>query len=427
MANQAEINKPSASNGAGSGSGGADSAAANSDGQEGLSGSCLIWVIGGIWAFIAIFSIITLGFWGNNRGNGSGLNWITGNSSVLSAACTSGKLTQADLNKINANKSVYQAAAQKAGIPWEMLAAVHFRETHLSTTHSNPFQHGSMQFSSFQAAADDAATFVKTMAKWAYNKNITTNPDDESVKYAFLAYNRGKMYKAGGCGVDSSPYVMNQFDDAHKNMRWPAQPCEPVSTAGKIDGPAGAFTVYAVLKGKISGSASCQQGIFGGTVIPGGCGGVVQNAFNYLGNQIKYSQQAPHCGPNTKGPSGIRTLDCSGYTSRAYHDAGLVNGNYGQWCFRTASLPTNNQFVLATNNAAIARQILQPGDLILIKGHVVIYGGKSPNNKWVIYESTPSPRSTGGGPIRRVYSDYISWSIQNGHGFTGIYRAKSCK
>ena len=57
------------------------------------------------------------------------------------------------------------------------------------------------------------------------------------------------MYETGGCSVDQSPYVMNQFDASHKNMVWPNESCDPSSVKGVADSKLGAFTFYAALKG----------------------------------------------------------------------------------------------------------------------------------------------------------------------------------
>lgn len=402
---------------------GADDSEASEDGGgegEKKESHCCWWIIGGIILANVIPIIVVLSLLGTFKGSGFGMDWIRGTGS---GDCTSAILSQATVNAINANKTVYQSAAQKAGIPWELLAAIHYRETALSTTSSNPFQHGHLTFSSFQAAADDAALFVKDSAKKVYGVNLKPSSTGEDIKKAALSYNRWSLYKVNGCAVDSSPYVMNNYDDAYKDMRWPNSACEDGNKVkGEIDEKAGAFTVFSILKGDIAGSGNCGQ--TGGSVVPGGCGGVIENAKNYLNRSIYYQQRNPHCGNSkTTGPNGVGWLDCSGYLSRVFHDAGITTKN---WCFTTATLPAQGQFALVTNSRAIARQILAPGDLILITGHVVMYGGLE-NGKMIIYESTPGGSLwrviNGGGPIKRLYKDYFA---RYGNRFRGVYRAKTC-
>ncbi len=87
------------------------------------------------------------------------------------------------------------------------------------------------------------------------------------IKHAFLAYNRGSMYKNHGCTVDQSPYVMNQFDASYQDMHWPDSECEPQSTRGKLNKPNGAYTVYLILKGRICTDSNVPSGEVGQRVV----------------------------------------------------------------------------------------------------------------------------------------------------------------
>lgn len=215
-------------------------------------GSLPILIAVGALALIAfLIIVIGIGMMSSLTGNNSGV----GNSGGLS--CTSSQLTDAQKQQINANMSVYQEAAKKANVPWEFIVAIHYREKTLSTTDQNPFQMNNLIHPGFNVeGAVDAAKHAQAGVKSVYGKTLTASSDEETIKLGFLAYNRWSMYKTGSCTVDQSPYVMNQFDAAHKNMTWPNNSCEPDSVRGNINYPLGAFTVYSILKGCTSATVS---------------------------------------------------------------------------------------------------------------------------------------------------------------------------
>lgn len=237
-----------------------------SGGGEKKEGCCLWWIIGAILLFNLGGIIITMSLVGFFTGSGFGLDWIRGTGGV--SECTSNQMAQGLLDTINKNKGVYQAAASQTGIPWEFLVGLHYRETNFGNSAANgdgPFQVQGAKYQTFGIeSAVEAAEKAKSLVKGSYGKTLGTSSDSETIKLAFLAYNRGVMYKRAGCTPDQSPYVMNNFDDAHKNMRWPDNACEvvppPTIVKGKVEnGRLGAFTVFSILKGNVTGSDSCNQ------------------------------------------------------------------------------------------------------------------------------------------------------------------------
>lgn len=178
------------------------------------------------------------------------------NPSSINIDCNQTKIPKEIMERINQNVSIYQSSAKKSDIPWEIIAAVHYREASNDPNRSvlsgeklgtkNP--DSGKVYNTLQESSDGAAEHLKTMVKSVYKFDLSASSDDNVIKHAFLAYNRGSMYKKHGCSVDESPYVMNQFDEAHKNMRWPNSECEPRSTRGKVNTPLGAFTVFKILK-----------------------------------------------------------------------------------------------------------------------------------------------------------------------------------
>lgn len=220
---------------------------------------------------VILITIITFSLSAAMIGNGQGLNadgtTAGGNGT---GGCTDGKISQGILDQINKNKNVYQEAGTKTGVPWEMLATIHYRE---STNDPNKSLMSGERLGTrnpdngvtYNTLLDSAIAAGGSLKDWAkYNKKtLTANSDDDTIKTVFLGHNRGFMYSRAGCTYDQSPYVMNQFDAAHKDMKWPDNACEvkpPATiTKGKLDGQIGAFTLYSILKGNIAGAPICNE------------------------------------------------------------------------------------------------------------------------------------------------------------------------
>lgn len=180
-------------------------------------------------------------------------------------------LTSAQVTLLNGNKSFYQAAAQSYGIPWQMLAAIHFREYKLQkagpSNGNGPYQittrtypTGAYSDAQFQTATNDAASFVLGKAG---GRNLTVL---NNAKYTFFAYNGvAGAYKTQAKNLgftdaqadigEGSPYVMNRADakrdptiePTKSNRTWG----QIVNDGGGISYPAnndhGAFVLYQLL------------------------------------------------------------------------------------------------------------------------------------------------------------------------------------
>lgn len=206
------------------------------------------------------------------------------------ASCNGGdvpastNLPAAVIDKINAHKAVYVQAASAAGIPWQMLAALHYREAGLGTTVTPPTaKNGMYQIlgkdygltvgavltsDQFLLESTDAANFLKHTVSSnlaSHQMPLTTAPDPEEVKDTFFSYNgRSSEYaaQAAKLGFDpktqpyeGSPYVMNQYDGRHQDMGIITH------DHGSIDGTDnrfGAFTLYARLGGSVGTVSSCS-------------------------------------------------------------------------------------------------------------------------------------------------------------------------
>lgn len=180
-------------------------------------------------------------------------------------------LSNDQISRLNANKKFYQNAAATYGIPWQMIAAIHYREYGLRkagpSNGNGPYQIwgssypiGDYTDAQFQDATNKAAAFIKGKL------NGRDCSSDDNVKYGFFAYNGiSAAYKTQAMNLgftsakanngEGSPYVMNRYD----RMRDPTvEPTKSNGTWGQIktDGgpivyPAnsdyGAYVVYRAL------------------------------------------------------------------------------------------------------------------------------------------------------------------------------------
>lgn len=160
-----------------------------------------------------------------------------------------GKLSGRELRKIIENYPIYKEAANDADIPWQMLAAIHYRESSLSTksrAHGGPFQFDPPLYQ----GEEDFTIGARLAARFLQNKSsYRLNPNTENIniiKDTFWGYN-GRAYGSS----NNSPYVMNQFDNSHQNMRIRGTVIDQRGQrfrVNSIDKRLGAFTFYCELK-----------------------------------------------------------------------------------------------------------------------------------------------------------------------------------
>ncbi len=187
-------------------------------------------------------------------------------------------LSQVDLQLIGQNEPVYQQAAQQVGIPWQVLAAVHYREHSLKTdepdttgvyqiTNSNDRTAGAyppagtqLTQGQFLQQSIDAANFIKSDGA-----GLTVNSDAAAIKDAFGLYNGlPPLYKQQAINLgfganqayEGSPYVMN-FADAPRDPTVAAPGTwlqyTTATTTATAGTQYGAFLVYADLTGSSVG------------------------------------------------------------------------------------------------------------------------------------------------------------------------------
>jgi hypothetical protein len=191
------------------------------------------------------------------------------------------RLSATEIETIKANKVPLLAAEEIVKVPWQMLAAVWFRE-HGLTMGNNPFQFdpppthakilGLLQsytdykptrysIDDFSFAAILAGCYLRSECRFPLvivqsfqpplpddyklgdvispsRQVITQNASDEAVADAFYGYN-GRAY---GSNPFNSPYVANELDELHHNMHFRGE--DNGKWIDIIDTRPGAFVVY---------------------------------------------------------------------------------------------------------------------------------------------------------------------------------------
>lgn len=245
-------------------------------------------------------------------------------------------LNSTQLHSIEANRSIYEAAAGESGIPWQLLAAIHYKETGLKkygpSNGDGPYQilgggypiKDSYTDDEFLSASIAAAAFIKNKAG---EKDLS---DVNNIKYALFAYNgmaQSLKDQAKSLGFsdeeanngEGSPYVMNRSDVVRDPT---VEPTKSNSTWGQIksDGgslqyPAnndyGAFIIYAILS-NISiegGGGSCG----GGGIKSGGM--TLQEAEGFMDTYKNSSDSINYIGTSSRECRGGPLANCTSFSA----------------------------------------------------------------------------------------------------------------
>lgn len=199
-------------------------------------------------------------------------------------------LSQAERDKIAANRPVYEEAARENDMPWQILAVLHYREHSLNV--SNPANgQGIYQLYSYTSGGTNSNAFkpagpvtteeflrqtkiAAKLVKESYGRELTANPDSRMVKKMFYRYN-GEAYQQQALDMgftpeqasigEGSPYVMSRADvkrDSTKGgMSWYMYVGDHQSTTGHNERNFGAYVVYLALGGFTdnSGTSGCSS------------------------------------------------------------------------------------------------------------------------------------------------------------------------
>lgn len=179
---------------------------------------------------------------------------------------------------IRALEPEYRAATEGSDIPWEMFAAIHYREARNSPNHSifagepigstNP-DRGGVQGTTLQENFALALDFLYTkMAVYGDQINPADGFNEDELARAFISWNRGGYYiwgapdrpEYGTANFDPylSPYVSAGLDAAHPiDMPYPDDLSEPAGIRGtNSNSGLGALVIYLLLDGPIQGAVS---------------------------------------------------------------------------------------------------------------------------------------------------------------------------
>lgn len=249
-------------------------------------------------------------------------------------ACTGAVPASADIDagtreRINGLKATYEAVAGRKGLPWAALAAVDYRESGNDPARSalageplgsaNPDQR-EVTTSNKEDSLERAADYLGGLASSVYGVTLSPTSSGQDLQLAFLAYNRGSIYRSAGVGPERSPYVTNQADAAHKDMTWPDIAGEPL--AGRTEyGRYGAWTVFSRLGGA-GGSCAGLSDV-----------DIVRIAQEQLG--LREDPDGCNCGPQIQKFLGSSPGEawCADFVSWVYREAGhpFSGGLDGGW------------------------------------------------------------------------------------------------
>lgn len=177
--------------------------------------------------------------------------------------------------KAQKNMARYKYAEEKTGVPWQIMATIHYREGGMDpnkslsngeelTDHVN--KDGIRISADANKDAENAANHLIAAAKSVYGVDVVNDKSMDGLGKAFLAYNRWSMYKCANVPYQKSPYVMNFYDSSHMGMTWLHQDaydeCNGVQKndhEGEKDTQVGALAVLAYLCGDGSSTSSSSS------------------------------------------------------------------------------------------------------------------------------------------------------------------------
>lgn len=157
------------------------------------------------------------------------------------------------MDRLKQNRPVYEEAAEKTGVDWKIIAAIHYREAKMNPAHSTVSGEtlGSKNldtnksYNSLLESAIETGNIFKENLGFAYGRKYSL--DEETLKRGFIAYNRGGSYAVNNLAPEDSPYVMNFYNEKYDNMVWPDSKVEPENLRDQINLMYGARTIYEIL------------------------------------------------------------------------------------------------------------------------------------------------------------------------------------
>ena len=383
-----------------------------------------------------------------NPGNSSGGSSVNGSGTIntnSSGSVTNYKgdtiLSADDIATITKNQPIYEEAVKNTNpaIPWQMLAAIHYREHHLSRTNPDNglgiFQIGTdptkYPKTDTDVSDEEFLTQAKEAAMLLTNKYKGTNytpGTDDGVKYGFFAYNgvapsyisqalalntNPKLTQEQAEVGEGSPYVMNRYDKerdptdsetAASNTWCQFRPGESVPSC-PANNDFGAYLIYTALTGtewqKTNGTTNtinpCQGANATAASGSGGCGASsiaefakkvawpdenhyseIKPEFAEAANAVELPNFGNQLKVNENGSTGAQSCD---------HFVVVVIRNTVDKTFPTGDTKVQYKHMVDSSDWTEIENLqnesnLQPGDVLVVpnsgnsgSGHIMIYVG----------------------------------------------------
>lgn len=314
-------------------------------------------------------------------------------------------------DKLEPLRARYDFAAQATGVPWQAIAALHFREggsdPGKSIADGEPLS-DSLSIDGVQMSSDPnedaklAAEHFIEMSKSVYGVDPTKpGLGLEDWAKAFVAYNRGGAYKEDNWDVLTSPYALNGYDEQHLNMTWQT-PDERINrianggrqgsiTTGKVDGNPGALAVVKYLGGlsiSSGGNSSCS----GSSASGGSIAEVAER-------ELKKNGGTPEYGGSIKEYTlGREEAWCADFVSWVYKESGqpFTDGPYGGGWQHPSVSNLQDWFKEKHTYIPVGTQPPQVGDVAFYIGAQTPDGGSSSHVNLVIAVNGDSMSTIGG-------------------------------
>lgn len=312
--------------------------------------------------------------------------------------------------KIKQLQPTYEAAAKQVDIPWQILAGIHYREAGLRTDadlqagnpFGGPYNQSSTSYAKYGYPKNLEESLViagkvlqdDAQQSGLFKKKLSaTAVDTEAIKDALFTYNgRASVYaqQAATLGFDpvkqpyeGSPYVMSKFDAKHTDMKIITK------DGGGLDGidaRYGAFTIYFMLGGALSGGG-CGGGVAGGSLQSF----VLKYAWptyhapNYYDMMPDYRDAVNAARQKGQYVGGIAHpgIDCGGFVTLLMKNSGIdpdynkYNGTtYAQQKYldEQVASPTGKYTKITNPNSGN----VHAGDIAINSEHTFIYVGTIP-------------------------------------------------
>lgn len=245
-------------------------------------------------------------------------------------------LNSTQLGAIEQNKKFYESAANTTGVPWQLIATIHYRETGLKrygpANGDGPYQivggeyritSGSELYTDeeFQSATNDAAEFIKNKASGLILSDIN------NIKRTLFTYNGvASVYKeqAKSLGFsdteanngEGSPYVMNRADvqrdptvePTKSNSTWGQIKVDHGSIQYPANSDYGSFVIYSVIANVNPGG-----GCGGGQLSEGGM--TLDEAKAFMDVYTNSSDSINYIGSADTGCSGGALSNCTSFSA----------------------------------------------------------------------------------------------------------------